>query len=66
MSAAFWDAFWTGLACPTLLYVRGRGEPYKQVGRVDAAWKKAGGYIYGSVDAMADDIDNSSGDRRVK
>jgi hypothetical protein len=66
MSTAFWDAFWAGLACPTQLYASRHDKNYKQFGRVDTAWKKVGGYIYGSIDSMADDIDNRKSDKRAR
>ena len=66
MSTGFWDAFWAGLACPTQLYAHRRDENYKHVGRVDTAWKKVGGHIYGSIDAMADDNDKRDRGKRAK
>jgi len=50
MNTAFWDAFLTGLACPTDLYTSRHGEDYEHVGSVETAWRKVGGYIYGSID----------------
>ena len=64
LRTAFWDAFWAGLACPTQLYAARHDKNH--VGRVDTAWKKVGGYIYGSIDAMADNIDNRYSDKRAK
>ena len=66
MSTAFWDAFWAGLACPTQLYALRHDEKHKQVGRVDTAWKKVGGYIYGSIDSRADNMDSRYDDKRAK
>jgi hypothetical protein len=59
----FWDAFWAGLACPTLLYPSRKDEKYQQIGRVDAAWKQAGGYIYRGVDSIADGADHRKAKR---
>ena len=36
----FWDAFWAGLASPTLLYTCRSDQKYRKIGRVDAAWVK--------------------------
>jgi hypothetical protein len=66
MSSAFWDAFWAGLACPTQLYALRHDENYKHVGQVDAAWKKAGGYIHRSIDSSVDEIDHQNRDNRTK
>jgi hypothetical protein len=66
MSTAFWDALWAGLACPTQLYASRHDENYKHVGRVDTAWKKVGGYIYGSIDSIVDDRDTQYSDKRAK
>jgi len=49
MRTGFWDAFWAGLSCPTLLYASRHDEKYKQIGCVDAAWKQVGGYLYGGI-----------------
>ena len=57
MKTGFWDAFWDGLACSTQLYTAPHDENYKQCGRVDAAWKKVGGYISASIDSTRDDTD---------
>ena len=66
MSTAFWDAFWTGLACPTQLYAPTHGERYKHVGRVDAAWKKVGGYISDGIKGCSNQIDDRPSDQRTK
>jgi hypothetical protein len=66
MSTAFWDAFWSGFACPTQLYASRHDENYKQLGRVDTAWKKVGGYIYDSIDLIADNTDARHRGKRTK
>ncbi len=66
MSTAFWDAFWAGLACPTQLYALRHDENYKHVGQVDAAWKKAGGYIHRSIDSIVDDSGKRYSNKRAK
>jgi hypothetical protein len=66
MNTAFWDAFWAGLAGPIQLYAPRHDESYKHVGRVDTAWEKVGGYIYGSIDSLADNMDSRYDDKRAK
>jgi len=66
MNTAFWDAVWGGLACPTQLYAPTHAGNYKHVGRVDAAWKKVGGYIYESLDSMADNVDKRAPAKQPK
>jgi hypothetical protein len=66
MSTTFWNAFLTGLACPTQLFTQAPANKYKQIGRVDAAWTKAGGYIYQAKDAFSKQLEDRSGDRRKK
>jgi hypothetical protein len=56
MTTAFWDAFWNGLTCPTQLYAPLHGDRYKHVGRVDAAWKKVGGYISDGMKGCSDQV----------
>jgi hypothetical protein len=66
MSKPFWDAFREGLACPARLYASRRDENRKAVGRIDAAWKKIGGYLYDSIDSMAGNVRDRRRDKRVK
>jgi hypothetical protein len=66
MSAAFWDAFWAGLACPTELYAPTHGDRYRYVGQVDAAWKKVGGYISAGMKDCSDQIEDRSSKQRTK
>ena len=66
MSAAFWSAFWSGLACPTQAYIRAHDGDYRNIGRVDRAWEKVGHYLYQSMKSSAGESDGRHNDKRAK
>jgi hypothetical protein len=54
----FWEAFWVGLASSTQLYGYRRGEKYRNVGQVDAAWKSVGRHLYDGVRSVTGDVED--------